>query len=72
MSSIRTLLAALLLCAALPPAAMAQSWPGAGMPPFPALSGPVVDEAHLLPQDVLGQLSQKLAAYSQEIGRAHV
>jgi uncharacterized protein len=67
-SSIRTLLAALLLFAAVPPASIAQSWPGAGMPPFPPLSGPVVDEAHLLPNDVLSQLSQKLAAYSQANG----
>jgi uncharacterized protein len=63
-SPIRTLLAALLLLAAMP-ASLAQSWPSAGMPPFPALSGPVVDQANLLPQSVRDQLSQKLAAYSQ-------
>jgi uncharacterized protein len=50
------------------PAAMAASWPTAAMPPFPALTGPVVDEAHLLPEDLSDQLSQKLAAYSQANG----
>jgi uncharacterized protein len=64
---VRTLLAALLLLAAAP-ACLAQSWPGAGVPPFPALSGPVVDEAHLLPGEVLQQLSQKLAAYAHDNG----
>ena len=49
-------------------ASAAQNSPEAGMPPFPALTGPVVDEAHLLPQDVFDQLSQKLAAYSQANG----
>jgi uncharacterized protein len=65
--SFRTLFAALLLLCAAPPS-MAQSWPSAGMPPFPPLSGPVVDEAHLLPGNVLDQLSQKLAAYSHDNG----
>jgi uncharacterized protein len=49
-------------------ASAAQKSLDAGMPPFPALTGPVVDEAHLLPQDVSDQLSQKLAAYSQANG----
>ena len=49
-------------------AAVAQSSLDAAMPPFPALTGPVVDQAHLLPEDVLSQLSQKLAAYSQQNG----
>ena len=38
------------------------------MPAFPALSGPVVDTAHLLPADVKASLSQELAAYSQRTG----
>ena len=38
------------------------------MPPFPALTGPVVDEAHLLPQDVVNRLSRKLAAYARTSG----
>lgn len=38
------------------------------MPPFPTLSGPVVDNAHLLPADVNAALSQKLASYSQRSG----
>jgi uncharacterized protein len=63
----RWLLASLLLLAAVP-ASFAQSSLDAGMPPFPALTGPVVDDAHLLPADVLDQLSQKLAAYSQANG----
>src|SRR6185437_12973832 len=49
-------------------ASAAQNSLDAGMPPFPALTGPVVDEAHLLPEDVLSQLSQKLAAYSRQNG----
>ena len=61
------LLAALLLLAAAP-ASAAQSSLDAGMPPFPALTGPVVDDAHLLPADVFQGLSQKLAAYSQQNG----
>lgn len=40
----------------------------AGMPPFPPLSGPVVDTAHLLPANVFNSLSQQLAAYSQNTG----
>ena len=50
------------------PAFAAQNPADAGMPPFPALTGPVVDDAHLLPEDTLNQLSQKLAAYSQANG----
>jgi uncharacterized protein len=50
------------------PAARAQNSPDAGMPAFPALTGPVVDDAHLLPQDVFDQLSQRLLAYSQANG----
>ncbi len=61
------LLASLLVFAATA-AAAAQSSLDAGMPPFPALTGPVVDEAHLLPEDVFKQLSEKLAAYSQANG----
>jgi uncharacterized protein len=63
----RWLLAALLACALLP-ASGAQGPLDAGMPPFPALTGPVVDDAHLLPPDVFDRLSQKLAAYSHENG----
>ena len=61
------LLASLLMLAALP-AYAARNALDAGMPPFPALTGPVVDDAHLLPADVLDQLSQKLAAYSRANG----
>jgi uncharacterized protein len=50
------------------PASLAQTSPDARMPPFPALTGPVVDDAHLLPEDVFEQLSQKLSAYSQANG----
>ena len=64
----RWLLLSLLLLAAAPAAPAAQNALDAGMPPFPALTGPVVDGAHLLPQDVFDQLSQKLAAYSQQNG----
>ena len=40
------------------PALAAPNVPGASLPPFPALSGPVVDEAHLLPAGGLPGLSQ--------------
>ncbi|NNM61653.1 MAG: TPM domain-containing protein [Steroidobacteraceae bacterium] len=38
------------------------------MPPFPALTGPVVDDAHLLPAAVAASLSQKLVAYAHGSG----
>jgi uncharacterized protein len=66
-SALASLFASLLVLAATP-AAAAQSSPDARMPPFPALSGPVVDDAHLLPADVVQQLSRKLAAYSEQNG----
>ena len=40
----------------------------AGMPPFPPLTGPVVDTAHLLPANVFNALSQQLAGYAQNTG----
>jgi uncharacterized protein len=61
------LAAALLMIAALP-AIAAQNSLDAGMPPFPALTGPVVDDAHLLPEDVFDELSRKLSTYSQANG----
>jgi uncharacterized protein len=60
-------LASLLVLAAVP-AAFAQNSLDAGMPAFPALTGPVVDEAHLLPADDFNQLSQKLFDYSRANG----
>lgn len=38
------------------------------MPAFPALTGPVVDDAHLLPANVVASLSQQLAAYARSTG----
>lgn len=64
----RWLLMALLPFAIVAAAPAAQSPLDAGMPPFPALTGPVVDDAHLLPADVLNQLSGKLAAYARQNG----
>src|SRR5215469_16728239 len=58
----------LLSIAAVTPASAAQSALDAGMPPFPALTGPVVDDAHLLPEDAFNQLSQRLVAYSDANG----
>jgi uncharacterized protein len=55
-----------LLVLAVIPASAAQNAPG--VPPFPALTGPVVDDAHLLPEDVFEQLSQKLDDYSRANG----
>lgn len=46
----------------------AQAVPNASLPPFPALSGPVVDAAHLLPAAVFERLSRRLAAYSEKTG----
>ncbi len=40
----------------------------AGMPAFPALTGPVVDQAHLLPAGIFDKLSQELAAYAGSSG----
>jgi len=40
----------------------------AGMPPFPELSGPVVDGANLLSADAQDALSRKLRAYDQSSG----
>ncbi|MGH8378600.1 MAG: TPM domain-containing protein [Gammaproteobacteria bacterium] len=60
-------LAAVLLFAAAP-AFAASNAPDAGMPPFPALTGPVVDTAHLLPADTFNTLSQQLAAYASRTG----
>lgn len=66
----RALLAlALLLTLCSGAAALAaQNVPGANLPPFPALSGPVVDEAHLLPASISRSLSQRLAAVSEKTG----
>jgi uncharacterized protein len=61
-------LLASLLVAALPAVALAASPLDAGMPPFPTLTGPVVDDAHLLPADVLDRLSRQLTAYAQANG----
>lgn len=60
-------IAALALLASSPAFAQANAL-DAGMPPFPALTGPVVDTAHLLPADVFNSLSQQLASYSQSTG----
>ena len=50
------------------PAFAAGNLPDAGMPLFPALTGPVVDEAKLLPPDANAVLAQKLAQYASETG----
>ena len=50
------------------PAFAASNGLDAGMPAFPALTGPVVDQAHLLPADVFNSLSQKLATYANNTG----
>ncbi|HET9106700.1 MAG TPA: TPM domain-containing protein [Steroidobacteraceae bacterium] len=64
----RWLLVCLLMLAAVRTVGAAQNPLDAGMPPFPALTGPVVDGAHLLPAAVFDRLSQKLSAYSRENG----
>lgn len=49
-------------------AAGARAQVDTSLPPFPELSGPVVDTAHLLPADVSAALSQRLASYAQRSG----
>jgi uncharacterized protein len=61
-------IAAALLSAAVffgAPAAFAAD---ASMPPFPALSGPVVDQAGILDADTQRKLSDKLSTYDQQSG----
>jgi len=60
------LVAALLFAAT--PVFAANNALDAGMPPFPVLTGPVVDTAHLLSADAFNSLSQQLAAYAQQTG----
>lgn len=50
------------------PAGMAAAQTDTSVPPFPALTGPVVDTAKLLPADVKAGLSQELAGYAQRTG----
>lgn len=64
----RWLLICLLALTAVRALAAGQNPLDAGMPPFPALSGPVVDDAHLLPAADFERLTQKLEAYSRENG----
>ncbi len=66
-SFLLTLMAALCMLALAAGTAQATTAGGldAGMPPFPRLTGPVVDDAHLLPAGLRAQLAQKLAAYAQ-------
>lgn len=40
----------------------------ASQPPFPELSGPVVDQANVIPPDVRADLEQKLRAYDDSSG----
>ncbi|HEV2110127.1 MAG TPA: TPM domain-containing protein [Gammaproteobacteria bacterium] len=63
------------LCAALfsaalllAPAAYAADTTDAGMPPFPELTGPVVDGAGLLSADAQATITQKLLTYDQGSG----
>ncbi len=48
--------------------ALADTAPPAGMPPFPRLTGPVVDNAGLLPEATRNTLAQQLANYAQQTG----
>jgi uncharacterized protein len=49
--------------------AFAQTTPGAPAPKFPALSGRVVDDAHVLSPEVQSQLTEELAALEQKTSR---
>ncbi|MGH8401238.1 MAG: TPM domain-containing protein, partial [Gammaproteobacteria bacterium] len=53
--------AVLVIACLLLPVAGALAQVDASLPPFPDLSGPVVDTAQLLPADVQAALSQRLA-----------
>ena len=66
-SGLAFVLLALLAVSAAPTHA-AQNALDLGMPPFPRLTGPVVDDAHLLPPKVFEQLSSRLAAYARATG----
>jgi uncharacterized protein len=57
----------LLLCLLVAPAALAQASEPA--PQFPALTGRVVDDAHVLSPEVQAQLTQKLADLEQKTSR---
>jgi uncharacterized protein len=61
-------LAAALLSAAVLFGAPTASAADASMPPFPALSGPVVDQAGILDAGTRQQLNDKLYAYDQQSG----
>jgi uncharacterized protein len=52
----------------LSPAVVAADTADAGMPPFPALTGPVVDGAELLSADAQEQITQKLLSYDRSSG----
>jgi len=60
--------AAALLSAAVCFTAPAAFAADAAMPPFPALSGPVVDQAGILDAGTRQQLTDKLTAYDQQSG----
>ena len=66
----RSLGAAALVAALLffPLSVCAQQDADASAPPFPELSGPVVDGAQVLPEEVKDALTQKLLAYDQGSG----
>ena len=61
-------LAAALFCAAVSFSAPAAFAADASMPPFPELSGPVVDQAGILDAGTQQQISDKLSAYDQQSG----
>src|SRR5262249_41159957 len=66
-SALKTLSAALFSAALcfLAPGAQADD---TSAPPFPELSGPVVDQANIIPPDVRASLEQKLRAYDDSSG----
>ncbi len=59
------LLLTALMLVALPASGAGHGALDAGAPAFPALTGPVVDDAHLLPSSVREHLAEKLAAYAR-------
>ncbi len=60
------ILAALILLFCIPPV---QAGLAPVRPPFPPLTGPVVDLAHLLPANIRTQLAARLSAYARANGK---
>src|SRR5690242_4530192 len=68
MNRVVTILGAALFSAALLFLPLTAQADAAAVPPFPELTGPVVDQANVIPPDVRAELEQKLRAYDDSSG----